>query len=499
MWLVVASLLVCLMAGGPARAELPAVQRNPVDVRSSAQAGPDGFTPSDGRLDSAEGSQRWADLTAARISQGVSAPGAAWVVVEGDHIASGARGSTADGDTISPDSSFLWGSVSKPVAGLVAARLACRGELDLGAKVVQVLPTFRPADPRANRITVGQLLDHTSGVGPLLDQLDDGSRQRPWSTALAKVAAVDLLSEPGSRHHYSSANYLLLAAVLEQVTGTGYPDLVAGELAARDTSAVVTRPAPSELVGGHRYLFGHPTRLPERYDDLGLAYGYLAGSATQLANLGRAVNTDLDGPENDCSPTVLATTASARTADGGGYGLGWRVGEWNGETVLWHTGAVEGYTSFLAVVPGRDRVIVVLQDAYGPLHDELLIAPGLAALANNSLANDTPADGPAAEAGKARAAGIPTAYLAMLGALIGCLAALAFLLRRPATRAGRAARVVLGVLLAAGAAALPPLTSAGSWRVLFTWLPDAAGLAALTGVLAALVALRGLAAADRQP
>lgn len=401
-----------------------------------------------------------ADAVGRVIENALTAPGAAWAHADGNAPRSGARGTSADGTTITPDSPFLWGSVSKPVAGLVTARLVCAGRLNLDDPVVGLVPSYQPTDPRARNITVRQLLDHTSGIAPLLDQLDDPARDRSLDRAVAAVAGVALVDDPGRQHHYSSANYLVLQAVLQRVSGSDYATLVSAELRSRNSGGLTTRARTESLVGGHTYVVGVTVRAASGHDELGLAYGYLGGSARQLALIGRSVAAELAHPGAGCSPAKLATTASTRLANGDGYGLGWRISTWNGQRVLWHAGAVSGYATFFAVLPDSGDVVAVLQNAYGPLHDERLLTPGVDAV--RTLVGQAPV-------------GVhqPVAYWAALVTMAVAMVLLGIgVVRAPRGRAGAIVRLAVGGALIAVVALVPRLAGLGSWRVAWLWLPD---------------------------
>lgn len=247
---------------------------------------------------------------------------------------------------------------------------------------------FQPVDDRARTITLRQLLSHTSGIPPLLDLLDDPTPGRTLQDAVGEIAGHRLLHVPGTAYAYSSANFLLAQAVLEAATGRPYRDLLDQELEMRGAQAITARTDTMSLVGGHQYFVGRPYGAASTYDDLGLAYGYLGGSAASLMTIGRSVAKDLASDTPGCDPAKLATDVSIEVNEWNAYGLGWRNSTWNDQTVLWHAGAANGYASFFAVLPETGAVVVVLQNAFGPLHDARLIAPGLGA--TNILIDNPP-------------------------------------------------------------------------------------------------------------
>lgn len=102
--------------------------------------------------------------------------------------------------------------------------LADRGVVDLDAPIAQYLEF-----PRGEQVTLRQLLAHTSGVagfGNISDTSDaaghylrEFDRACTPGEALAAIAALPPLAEPGAETHYTNASYVVAGAVLERVGG----------------------------------------------------------------------------------------------------------------------------------------------------------------------------------------------------------------------------------------------------------------------------------------
>jgi CubicO group peptidase (beta-lactamase class C family) len=81
----------------------------------------------------------------------------------------------------------------------------------------------------AESVTIHQLLTHTAGTGDfLMNPQFRASRERYRTTAdyLSLVAGETLAFEPGARWQYSNSGYVLLGAVIEQLSGESYFDYV---------------------------------------------------------------------------------------------------------------------------------------------------------------------------------------------------------------------------------------------------------------------------------
>ncbi|MGW1072990.1 serine hydrolase domain-containing protein [Streptomyces sp. NPDC002537] len=140
----------------------------------------------------------------------------------------------ADKDTKAPvraDSSFRIGSISKLFTGTVMLQLVAERKVDLAAPVHRYLPDLLPDAFRD--VTVGQLLNHTSGLpGPSPemtgadsadpDQWYVENRFRSWTpTEIVKLAVTGKqpVSAPGTTQQYNGINTHVAGLIIERVTG----------------------------------------------------------------------------------------------------------------------------------------------------------------------------------------------------------------------------------------------------------------------------------------
>ncbi|MDP1837354.1 MAG: serine hydrolase domain-containing protein [Reyranella sp.] len=128
-------------------------------------------------------------------------------------------------------------SLSKAVTGVCVAGLIDRGKLAFDTPLSQALArTFArlgaPADPRMPGITIGQLLVHRAGfdrsdgdpvTGRLATYLRTATATRPsFDEQMKWLLRGRLPLAPGERYAYTNATYLMLGAVIEEVSGQGY-------------------------------------------------------------------------------------------------------------------------------------------------------------------------------------------------------------------------------------------------------------------------------------
>ena len=121
-----------------------------------------------------------------------------------------------------PDTIFHVASVSKQFAAAAIALLILDGKLTEADSAQRYFPQMPPF---YSKLTVGNLVHHTSGLRDHSEILElSGWRYYQdlvtTDDALGVLAKQKgLLFEPGSRYHYSNTNYLLLASIVERVTG----------------------------------------------------------------------------------------------------------------------------------------------------------------------------------------------------------------------------------------------------------------------------------------
>lgn len=137
---------------------------------------------------------------------------------------------------VSPETLFLAGSISKPVAATGALRLVREGKLDLDEDVNERLRSWRvPAsDALGNEtVTLRRLLTHTAGLTvhgfpgydrsaelPTVPQILDGEEP-------ANTAAVRVDIRPGTEWRYSGGGYTVMQLLLSDVTGRPFEQLMA--------------------------------------------------------------------------------------------------------------------------------------------------------------------------------------------------------------------------------------------------------------------------------
>ncbi|MBD2463162.1 beta-lactamase family protein [Oscillatoria sp. FACHB-1407] len=129
---------------------------------------------------------------------------------------------------------FLAYSITKTFTAALLLLLQEEGRLSLHDPLARWLPAITQSD----RISLTQLLNHTSGIPDYgaLQTYQDGVRSSPsipWSFEQFAAATFDqgLSFAPGTRWAYSNPGYMLLKHIAEAVTGESYAQLIADRIA----------------------------------------------------------------------------------------------------------------------------------------------------------------------------------------------------------------------------------------------------------------------------
>lgn len=148
---------------------------------------------------------------------------------DGKPVFSGAFGDAGDAarTPLTMESAFDIGSISKQFTAMAVLQQVAAGRLSLDGRVADYLHGFPYPD-----VTVAQLLSHTSGIADAMPHYTNlirqgGSRLPITFTDIVSVLAdnrMPAVSPPGARYAYSNTGYVVLAALVEKVTGQAFDE-----------------------------------------------------------------------------------------------------------------------------------------------------------------------------------------------------------------------------------------------------------------------------------
>jgi CubicO group peptidase (beta-lactamase class C family) len=261
------------------------------------------------------------------------------------------------GTTFAPETLSDIGSVTKQFTAMAIMMLAERRRLTYDDPISKYIPEFSGTS-HLGRVTVRQLLTHTSGIPDYGDLgIDDsGLNQGSLIAALLKKDAD--ISKPGMKYRYSNAGYALLAILIQRVSGRRYSDFLSQEIflpcAMTNTFVYDDRAVkrPAMAIGYDTFGQvddGGPTAIP--------GDGGIYSTVDDLFKWDQTLNS-----EKLVTRSTLAEAFTPATVEEGKstYGFGWNVGFDGAGKYVWHTGSHAGFRAFIERRLDQQLTVIML-------------------------------------------------------------------------------------------------------------------------------------------
>ncbi|MCI4592283.1 beta-lactamase family protein [Sphingobium sp. BYY-5] len=286
---------------------------------------------------------------------------------------------------IGPNTLFSVGSISKVATALLCLRLVSRGILDLDTDVNRWLKRWRvPAGPPGDlgAVTLRMLLSHTSGfnVHGFEDYLPGAALPTLVQTLRGDSPAMNRplvrTDTAGTRSRYSGGGYMIVQAVIEDVTGDPFATVaqreIFGPLDMR-RSQFAASPADDIVNIAHAHDGkGQPAALPRGWQSFPeLAASGLWTTAEDLARMVIAIGASYrrsDGFLPQDLSTEMMTTVTP-----GFNGLGFRLAGEGAARIFHHAGANDSYKAYIeGNLAEGDGLVILTNGTHGDvLGDEI--------------------------------------------------------------------------------------------------------------------------------
>ena len=328
---------------------------------------------------------------AARLTASIQAhrvPGASAAVFRDGQWEIAAAGVTnvTTGTDVTPETVMHIGSITKVLTATLVMQLVDDGRVDLASPLKRYLPDFQSADRDATaRITVGMLLNHTSGIdGEYFS--DAGPDAQRIEDVIARIARQGQVHAPGAESSYCNSGAVLAGYLAQRLLGKSWYTLIEERIfEPLGMQHSVVQPADALL---HRAAVGHflnadgtHTRTSVAFLNPGLAPAGTTAmlSAKDLATFAVAHINDGLAPSGhrllsaESARRMRRQTAAWRGITGGGFGLGWMTTD---KGIVDHDGGGPGIASWLVADPASKTVAAILTNAaHGGAVAEQLTAP----------------------------------------------------------------------------------------------------------------------------
>lgn len=311
-------------------------------------------------------------------------PGIAFIVIKDDKpvfvkvygMADKEAGVKADADTV-----WYMGSTTKSFTSLVAAMLDKEGKIKLDDPVTKYTSGITFRTPLPDKVTVRDLLTHTSGLNnaPLIHrtaftgQIEKGE--------IAKVFSDYTTIDEAwyGKYRYTNLGYNIYGLLLENSLKLKWQDelqkRIFGPAKLDHSTAYRTRALVKRWSIAAPYIWDEQVGAVVRstVDKVDSNMQAAGGHFMSINDLGRWLNLNLnDGklngkqviPADILNKVHTGYTTSTRNeppfSGDGEYGLGWQIGKYRGQKVIYHHGGYPGYRSHVSYMPDRKIAVGVL-------------------------------------------------------------------------------------------------------------------------------------------
>ncbi|WP_340680270.1 serine hydrolase [Paraglaciecola sp.] len=298
-------------------------------------------------------------------------PGIAFLAAKnGKIIYTGAKGMADMGNNIpiSASTKFRIGSITKQFTAVAILKLQEQGKLSIDDKLSKYLPDF----PKADQVTLRQLMNHTSGIHNYTDAADFIEGVTTPITAqnlINKIKTFDYDFESGSRWSYSNSGYFILGNIVEQVSGKTlsqfWQEQLFTPLNMKDTGVYINGKTYSNEALGYSYEKNETLRATDWDMTHAGGAGNIYSTVEDLFRWNEALfNNKVLSPESFADFTTKAKLNNGEDVGslGDSYGLGIGLSEIFGKKLINHNGSLNGFSSYMGRVPSENLTVVSLSN-----------------------------------------------------------------------------------------------------------------------------------------
>lgn len=279
------------------------------------------------------------------------------------------------------DTLYYIASSTKSYMALAAAVLDREGKIKLSDPITKYAPGVTFKSPIPDKVTVRDLLTHTSGLSndPLTFRMAYSGEVDDKDIVRVLADGTTFNDQRYGKYAYTNLGYNIYGLLLKLSLGKKWQDVlqekVFGPLKLKQTTAYVSKARAAKLAIADSYLFSPDTasviRSPLDKQDNNMQSA--GGIITSLNDLGRwlSVNMNdgrLDGkqviPAEVMQSVHIGYTDTSREegpfTGSGKYGLGWQMGKYHDENVVYHFGGYAGWSSHISYMPDKKIGIAVM-------------------------------------------------------------------------------------------------------------------------------------------
>lgn len=259
------------------------------------------------------------------------------------------------------NSIYQIGSITKSFTAVIVLKLVEQGKLGLQDKISKYIPDY----PKGDKISIQNLLNHTSGIYNYTNDIDDNDTAIVcYPISKKRVVEVfenkPLAFRPGKYFQYSNSGYFLLGMIIENITGMPYQSVVKqmifSPLQMGHSGFDFKNLKSDNKTQGYAWINIDSSKASYIIDStVYFSAGSIYSTTRDMLQFAKAIS----------SNNLLSNESwkKAFTPGKGGYGYGfWIANTMFGKRYITHSGGMLGYISDFAYFPDDDISIILLSN-----------------------------------------------------------------------------------------------------------------------------------------
>ena len=271
---------------------------------------------------------------------------------------------------VTPNTRFEIASNTKAFTGYAIMKLVEAHKINLNDKVSHYIPGFyMKYNHKKVDITVDQLIAQTSGISGDITNDDKITKDTNSLEGLVhNIKGRNLDAKPGKQFEYSNMNYDILGLIVQKASHQSYATYLNTHLF---TPLHMTQSTVKESnMKKNNDAQGYVIKKGKAYADspeFNLGDNPAAYMMTNTKDLASWLKFQLNPPKKVASLVQLTHQPKVKAIDNSQdvhYATGWFIDDNHSETIVYHPGTLENYSSYIILNPKKDYGIVVLANSY---------------------------------------------------------------------------------------------------------------------------------------
>lgn len=253
---------------------------------------------------------------------------------------------------INPSTKFRIGSITKTFTAVLIMKAIEDGKL----KITDTIQTFFPTIKNADKITIQNLLNHSSGIFNItkdptyLSWMNQHQTQGDLVNRISKYASQ---FEPSTKAEYSNSNYILLSYILEEIHKMPYSQILENQiiqpLKLSRTSFGGTHSLENNETNSYSYN-GFWMKMPETNMSIPFGAGAISSTPQEMIKFGEALFS---------GKIIQESSLNEMKKIQYNYGSGIFEIPIADKKFFGHDGAIDGYSSFWVIQP-EDKLSIAI-------------------------------------------------------------------------------------------------------------------------------------------